>query len=358
MVRHQRRRRLALQGRPAGRRSSRCTAWPTTGSTASPRRRTARCGSAPGPAPTRSIPRAASSRTYVRELVNEWVYGLGVDAKDRVWFGTEGGVSMFDGKTLAQLDPPGRPGRAQRRPARVQHQHRPGHALAPRPGDDERRLADLQPELHLRDPRRADGTVWAGTWGGGVGALRRRAAGPTSPTKDGLAGNIVYSHRAGKPTARSGSAPTAGCPRWDGKFQNLGREEGLLEDERVRARGHAAGRGLGRHPTRRHRMARVAADYEKRKDNACSSDTNPSPCWLIAIAGASPAPTRSASASGDGAAPPRQCRSAARGAAPPTAANTQAPRGTPAAAGGARRGKVRRSIPKPSSRTSASATAT
>ncbi|MEY2653103.1 MAG: hypothetical protein RLZZ524_130, partial [Pseudomonadota bacterium] len=29
--------------------------------------------------------------TYVKELVNEWVYGIAVDAQDRVWFGTEGG---------------------------------------------------------------------------------------------------------------------------------------------------------------------------------------------------------------------------------------------------------------------------
>ena len=34
---------------------------------------------------------------YKEELINEWVYGLAVDSQDRVWFGTEGGVSMFDG---------------------------------------------------------------------------------------------------------------------------------------------------------------------------------------------------------------------------------------------------------------------
>ncbi|HSD60524.1 MAG TPA: two-component regulator propeller domain-containing protein, partial [Burkholderiales bacterium] len=35
-------------------------------------------------------PKTGKFTTYVRELINEWVYGLGVDAKDRVWFGTEG----------------------------------------------------------------------------------------------------------------------------------------------------------------------------------------------------------------------------------------------------------------------------
>src|SRR3989304_3102145 len=37
--------------------------------------------------------------TYVKELINEGVYGLDVDKQDRVWFGTEGGGSMYDGKT-------------------------------------------------------------------------------------------------------------------------------------------------------------------------------------------------------------------------------------------------------------------
>ena len=32
-------------------------------------------------------------RTYVKELINEWVYGLDVDARDQVWFGTEGGIA-------------------------------------------------------------------------------------------------------------------------------------------------------------------------------------------------------------------------------------------------------------------------
>ena len=42
--------------------------------------------------------RTGKFSTYVKELVNEWVYGIAVDAQDRVWFGTEGGVSMYDGR--------------------------------------------------------------------------------------------------------------------------------------------------------------------------------------------------------------------------------------------------------------------
>jgi two component regulator with propeller domain len=108
--------------------------------------------------------------TYAKELVNEWVYGIAVDAKGQVWFATEGGISMFDGKrwrAWTQADGLG-----------VARAERGNYILS----------------VHAAK----DGSIWAGTWG----SPRKRGSPATSSTA---------SRR--KPTARSGSAPTAGSPR-------------------------------------------------------------------------------------------------------------------------------------------------
>ena len=73
-----------------------------------------------------------------------------------------------------------------------------------------------------------DGSVWAGTWGGG--AARFDGERWTRVTrKDGLAGNIVYSI-----AQESGGAlwfgTDAGVSFFDGKnFRNVGAKEGLTE---------------------------------------------------------------------------------------------------------------------------------
>ncbi len=42
-------------------------------------------------------PATQTFKTYREELINIWVYGIDIDARGRIWFGTEGGVSMLDG---------------------------------------------------------------------------------------------------------------------------------------------------------------------------------------------------------------------------------------------------------------------
>ena len=134
--------------------------------------------------------------TYAKELVNEWVYGIAVDAKGRVWFATEGGVSMFDGKSWrawTQADGLG-----------VARAERGNYILS----------------VHAAK----DGSIWAGTWGGG--AARFDGGRWTSLTaKDGLAGNIVYSI-AQEADGTLWFGTDAGLSSYDGrKFRNLGPKE-------------------------------------------------------------------------------------------------------------------------------------
>lgn len=143
--------------------------------------------------------------TYAKELVNERAYAVAVDARGRVWFGTEGGVSMFDGKrwrAWTEADGVGSP------------------------------VADHAAEAGSRRNyifavhAARDGSVWAGTWGGG--AARFDGSRWTSlTTRDGLAGNIVYSI-AQEPEGALWFGTNAGLSRYEGgKFASLGAKEGL-----------------------------------------------------------------------------------------------------------------------------------
>ena len=73
-----------------------------------------------------------------------------------------------------------------------------------------------------------DGSVWAGTWGGGVARFDGKVW-RNLTTRDGLAGNIVYSIAEGGDGALW-FGTNSGVSRWDGKsFTNFGMKEGLLE---------------------------------------------------------------------------------------------------------------------------------
>lgn len=166
-------------------------------------------------------------RTYVKELVNEWVYGLDVDAKGRVWFGTEGGVSMFDGRRwrswthkdgLGATNIAGLPASTN-----TGLGTRSRHDLTIEAGGS----PTYNPNYVFSILVDVDGSVWAGTWGGGVSRFDGRKWTSYS-TQDGLAGNVVYSMvRDAKGVLWFGT--DRGVSRFDGKtWKNIGPHEGLL----------------------------------------------------------------------------------------------------------------------------------
>lgn len=167
-------------------------------------------------------------KTYVKELVNEWVYGLGVDRKGRVWFGTEGGVSMFDGKqwrswthkdglggeNVNKLGPSVNTGLGTRK------RHDLTTMVSGGPSYNPSYVFSL-----LVDSK---DLVWAGTWGGGVGYFDGKAW-KNFTTKEGLAGNIVYSIIQGADGAYW-FGTDAGVSKYDGKtWTKFGLAEGLLD---------------------------------------------------------------------------------------------------------------------------------
>ena len=166
--------------------------------------------------------------TYVKELVNEWVYGITVDPQDRVWFGTEGGVSMFDGRKWVSWTH--KDGLGAANTDNLPHSTNTG--LGTRSRHDLSVGADgpatYNPNYVFSILHAADGSIWAGTWGGGAARWDGKAW--TNQTiKDGLAGNIVYSLVQDQ-TGALWFGTNRGVSRYDGKaWQTFGTQQGLLD---------------------------------------------------------------------------------------------------------------------------------
>ena len=166
--------------------------------------------------------------TYVNELINEWVYGIDVDKQDRVWFGTEGGVSMFDGKTWQSWnhkDGMGAPN-TNNLPASTNTGlgTRSRHDLSMFSGDGK---FTYNPNYVFCIQVASDQTVWAGTWGAGVSRFDG-SKWHNYTTKDGLAGDIVYSI-AQEPNGVLWFGTNGGVSRFDGKkWHNYTMQTGLL----------------------------------------------------------------------------------------------------------------------------------
>lgn len=167
--------------------------------------------------------------TYIDELVNEWVYGLGVDSKDRVWFATEGGVSMFDGKNWKSWthdDGLGAPNTGSLPASKnTGLGTRTRHDLGMMSGG----LPTYNPSYVFSLHVAPDDTIWAGTWGGGVSRFDGQRW-KNLTRDDGLANNIVYSIvQDADGVLWFGTAN--GISRYDGSsWHTYDRKDGLLGD--------------------------------------------------------------------------------------------------------------------------------
>ena len=177
---------------------------------------------------SRYDPTSERFTNFTDELINEWVYGIDIDAKQRVWFATEGGVSMFDGETWRQWSHADGLGAANDEALPPSKNTglgtRSRHDLGVLRGGEATYNPSYVFAIHV--DRRGD--VWAGTWGGGVARYDGKAWRNVT-TRDGLAGNIVYSiaeHEDGV----LWFGTDAGLSRFDGvAWRTVGVHDGLLE---------------------------------------------------------------------------------------------------------------------------------
>lgn len=169
-------------------------------------------------------------KTYLKELINEWVYALDIDSQDRVWFGTEGGISLYDGKSWTEWSHKDGLGAA----------NMANLPVSPNTGLGTRSRHDLSVLLQgkqtynpsyvfslIVDDR--DDSVWAGTWGGGASHFDGKQW-TNYTTADGLAGNIVYSI-AQRADGTIWFGTNNGLSRFDGSsWTTYNQTTGLLEN--------------------------------------------------------------------------------------------------------------------------------
>lgn len=139
-------------------------------------------------------PKTESFTTYRDELVNIWVYGLDIDDQGRVWFGTEGGVSMYDGERWSSWTHEDGLGAANYQALPESENTglgtRERHDLNVLVGSGE----SYNPSYVFASKVDVLGRgVWFGTWGGGVSLFDGDKTWTSYSAEDGLAGNIVYS---------------------------------------------------------------------------------------------------------------------------------------------------------------------
>ncbi len=174
-------------------------------------------------------PKTETFHTYLKELVNEWVYGLDVDSEQRVWIGTEGGVNMFDGKTWSTWTHADGLGAENEQGLSAST----NTGLGTRSRHD---LSILSMDQETYNPNyifsllvAKDDGVWAGTWGGGVSRFDGKVWENYS-TKNGLAGNIVYSV-AQDEKGGMWFGTNAGLSYFDGKdWYTFTQSDGLLDN--------------------------------------------------------------------------------------------------------------------------------
>jgi len=167
---------------------------------------------------------------YLKELVNEWVYGLAVDSKNQVWIGTEGGVNMFDGvhwhTWTHEQD-----GLGAANDNRLPFSENTG--LGTRNRHD---LSVLYQGSETFNPgyvfcliATQDDRIWAGTWGGGVSVYNGQEW-VNYTVLDGLASNIVYSMSSG-PDGAVWFGTSKGLSRFkDDLWQSYNKLDGLLDN--------------------------------------------------------------------------------------------------------------------------------
>ncbi|MFQ5780674.1 MAG: two-component regulator propeller domain-containing protein, partial [Nitrospiria bacterium] len=170
--------------------------------------------------------------TMADGLVDKWVYTIEREPSGVLWFGTEGGINRFDGKSWkgwTHEDGLGAPVRRTTRPrpsddSDDSYDDDEGHHLQPG-----RENLGINPNYVISSAIDAKGVKWFGTWGGGLSRFDGRRF-RNYTTRDGLPGNIINAIEIDR-DGIMWIGTNKGVSRFDGKsFKNFNRMNGLLGD--------------------------------------------------------------------------------------------------------------------------------
>lgn len=120
-------------------------------------------------------------------LVDKWVYAIAIDQRDVMWFGTEGGVSSFDGVKWTSYTHADGLGFDTGEIVKD-----PSYAFGnPHHLDPSKQAAATNPNYVVSAAVDRDNRKWFGTYGGGVSRFDGRTW-TTYSKADGLGGNFVF----------------------------------------------------------------------------------------------------------------------------------------------------------------------
>lgn len=165
-------------------------------------------------------------------LADNWVYGIERDSGGRVWFGTESGVSLWDGRVWRSFrheDGLGAPLEHVREDnAGVVSPFEGGHHAGHSGSAPNQEAMDYRPNYVVSFLMDGKDRLWIGTWGGGLSMLDTRTLKFRNfTTKDGLPGNFILALKQG-PQGDLWIGSNGGLTRFNGeRFQNFARINGL-----------------------------------------------------------------------------------------------------------------------------------
>lgn len=167
-------------------------------------------------------------------LIDNWVYAIEIGTDNRVWFGTESGISMYDGKQwrgwnhTAGLGAPYEQVKQDNMGAMPSFQ---GSHHSNQPDVPNAKSGDFRPNyvvsMLLDDANR----LWIGTWGGGLSLFdTQNHTFRNFTTHDGLPGNFILALRQDS-SGNLWIGSNKGLSRFDGKtFINYSKLNGLTSE--------------------------------------------------------------------------------------------------------------------------------
>lgn len=168
-------------------------------------------------------------------LPNDWVYGLAEGKNGEVWFATEGGLARYADNAWQHWSHAEGLGAAYETVAGdIQFNRDPGQVSQHHARQkEEQGLKEIgvayNPNYVVALALGADGTVWAGTWGGGLSSFDG-SQWRTYTTKNGLPANHVFALTADQ-SGQIWVGTSRGIARFrDGQFTTFGTVDGLFSD--------------------------------------------------------------------------------------------------------------------------------
>ncbi len=166
-------------------------------------------------------------------LIDDWVYAIEVGQDGRVWFGTESGISMYNGKEWKSWDHTDGMGAKLKRVksdnqgvmSQFAGNHHNQHATD-LPNVDN---ADYRPNYVVSMVLDEKERLWIGTWGGGLSVFdTRKETFRNFTVQNGLPGNYVLAIEEG-PQGDLWIGSNGGLSRFDGnKFENYSEQNGMI----------------------------------------------------------------------------------------------------------------------------------